>query len=238
MAVNQVVWPASHNAMSSSAYDFFGAEHTLTIPEQLNAGARFFMIDAYYGYNDDGLVRTNLAGGVDRKQLEAERGEDAVRELNRLGALTGAASTSKSKQDIYFCHNLCELGAVSADEVLGDVGDFLDQNLNDVVILDVEDYVRPRDFRNELRDAGLLDNVWRPKVPGEWPSLLDMVQPAKGQDQKHRRLIVMFEKHKSPYKWLLNTYKVSEETPFGFASPNKFNCAPNRGGTGKGFFIV
>jgi hypothetical protein len=63
--LNQVIWPASHNAMSSSAYNFLGAEHTITIPEQLNAGARFLMIDAYYGYDDDGLVRTNLAGGVD-----------------------------------------------------------------------------------------------------------------------------------------------------------------------------
>ena len=61
--LNQIVWPASHNAMSSSAYNFLGAEHTITIPEQLNAGARFLMIDAYYGYDDNGLVRTNLAGG-------------------------------------------------------------------------------------------------------------------------------------------------------------------------------
>ena len=65
--LNQVVWAGSHNAMSSSAYNFLGAEHTITIPEQLNAGARFLMLDAYYGYDDDGLVRTNLAGGVDRE---------------------------------------------------------------------------------------------------------------------------------------------------------------------------
>ena len=45
------------------AYDFLGAEHTITIPEQLNAGARFLMLDVYYGYDDDGIVRTNLAGG-------------------------------------------------------------------------------------------------------------------------------------------------------------------------------
>ena len=63
--LNQIVWPASHNAMSSAAYNFLGAEHTITIPEQLNAGARFFMLDAYYGYDDNGLVRTNLAGGVE-----------------------------------------------------------------------------------------------------------------------------------------------------------------------------
>ena len=73
-AVNQIVWPASHNAMASAAYDFLGAEHSITVPEQLNSGARFLMLDAYYGYDDDGLVRTNLAGGVEQ---EGARGNAA-----------------------------------------------------------------------------------------------------------------------------------------------------------------
>ena len=154
--IDQVVWPASHNAMSSSAYNFLGAEHTITIPEQLNAGARFLMLDAYYGYDDNGLVRTNLAGGVDRKQLEKERGKDAVRALDRLGALTGTADTSGKKQDVYFCHDFCELGAVKASDVLAGVKDFLDRNLTEVVVLDFEDYVQPKDLHQALDDAGLL----------------------------------------------------------------------------------
>ena len=136
--------------MSSSAYNFLGAEHTITIPEQLNAGARFLMLDAYYGYDDDGLVRTNLAGGVDREALEAERGDDAVHELDRLGALTGTADTSGQKQDMYFCHDFCELGAVPAEQIFGDIGDFLDRNLTDVVIIDLEDYVKPKDIKAAL----------------------------------------------------------------------------------------
>src|SRR5262249_56026276 len=47
--VDSVVWPSSHNAMSSSAYDFFGAEHTISVTEQLNAGSRFLIVDPYYG---------------------------------------------------------------------------------------------------------------------------------------------------------------------------------------------
>ncbi len=62
--------------MSSSAYNFFSAEHTITVGEQLNAGVRFLMLDVYYGYDDNGIVRTNLAGGVDR---------DAAREGAREG---------------------------------------------------------------------------------------------------------------------------------------------------------
>ena len=95
--IDQVVWPASHNAMSSSAYNFLGAEHTITIPEQLNAGARFLMLDAYYGYDDNGIVRTNLAGGVDRKKLEKERGPDAVRRAATGSARSPAPPTRRAR---------------------------------------------------------------------------------------------------------------------------------------------
>ena len=240
LAVNQMVWPASHNAMSSAAYDFYGAEHTLSVPEQLNGGARFLMLDAYYGYDDHGLVRTNLAGAGSRAAVAEEHGADALSELDRLGALTGTADTSGTKNDVYFCHDFCELGAVPASQVLGDIRAFLDRNLTDVVILDIEDYVKPKDFRKALADADLLDRVWIPDQQGEWPSLYDMVVPlANDADQNERRVIVMFEKQSQPkYPWLLNTYDVSEETPYNFPSAARFSCAPNRGKTGKSFFIV
>ena len=185
--LNQIVWPASHNAMSSAAYNFLGAEHTITIPEQLNAGARFFMLDAYYGYDDNGLVRTNLAGGVNREQLRKERGEEAVRELDRVGALTGVADTSGKKQDVYFCHDFCELGAVPASQIFRNIDDFLDRNLTDVVIIDVEDYVQPKDLKHALVESGLWHRVWRPspKQYG-WPSLYDMVVPTQGRTPRSR----------------------------------------------------
>jgi hypothetical protein len=238
--LNQVVWPGSHNSMSSAAYNFLGAEHTITIPEQLNAGARFFMIDAYYGYEDDGLVRTNLAGGANREQLRKERGDEAVRELDRLGALTGVADTSGEKQDLYFCHDFCELGAVPASEVFEDIDAFLARNLTDVVVIDVEDYVQPKDLKAALIDAGLFDRVWRPN-PRQlgWPSLREMVVP-RGEDatENPRRLIVMSEKHPGVYPWLLGAYDVSQESPFTFTTIPQFNCKPNRGGDDKSFFIV
>jgi hypothetical protein len=238
--LNQVVWPASHNAMSSAAYDFLGAEHTLTIPEQLDAGVRFLMIDAYYGYDDNGLVRTNLAGGVNREQLRQERGDAAVRELDRLGALTGVADTSGKKQDVYFCHDFCELGAISSKQVFNDVDAFLTRNLTDVVVLDVEDYVQPKDLKRALIEGGLWDRVWKPspKQIG-WPSLRQMVEPKqKGDDENPQRVIMMSEKHGGEAPWLLGAYDVSQESPFTYSSISQFNCNPNRGGTDKSFFIV
>ena len=39
--------------------------------------------------------------------------------------------------------------------MFAEIKDFLDRNLTDVVILDFEDYVKPKDMRR-ARDAGLL----------------------------------------------------------------------------------
>ena len=226
--------------MSSSAYNFLGAEHTITIPEQLNAGARFLMLDAYYGYDDNGIVRTNLAGGVDRKKLEQERGPDAVRSLDRVGALTGTADTSGKKQDVYFCHDLCELGAVRASDVFSGVKDFLDRNLTDVVILDMEDYVQPKDMKRALDDAGLGPRLLT-LTPGQLKTktLGDLVTPKhKNDTDQPRRLIVVSEKHGGVEKWLPKAYSLFQETPYTFTSPNEFNCKPNRGGTNKPLLLI
>ena len=37
---------------------------------------------------------------------------------------------------------------------------------------------------------------------------------------------------------MLDTYEISEETPFTFASAADFDCSPRRGGTGKSLLIV
>ena len=239
--LNQIVWPASHNAMASAAYDFLGAEQTETIPDQLNAGVRFLMIDAYYGYDDNGLVRTNLAGGANRAQLRAERGDAAVHELDRLGALTGVADTSGKKQDVYFCHDFCELGAIPSKQVFNDIDAFLSRNLTDVVVVDVEDYVQPKDLKRALIEGGLWDRVWTPspKQYG-WPTLDQMVTPTHADDTENpRRLIVTSEKHAGEASWLLGTYDIAQETPYAVpTSASKFNCNPQRGGTDKSFLIV
>ncbi len=238
--LNEIVWPASHNAMASAAYDFLGAEQTETIPEQLNAGTRFLMIDAYYGYDDKGLVRTNLAGGVNRDLLRSERGDAAVHELDRLGALTGVADTSGKKQDVYFCHDFCELGAIPSKQVFNDIDAYLSRNLTDVVVVDIEDYVKPKDLKRALIEGGLWDRVWRPS-PKQfgWPTLEQMVTPAHDDKENPRRLIVTSEKHAGEASWLIGTYEISGETTYDVpTSTSQYNCDPKRGGTDKSFLII
>ncbi|MGZ4688062.1 MAG: hypothetical protein ACXVJF_09365 [Acidimicrobiia bacterium] len=238
--MSQVVWPASHNAMSSSAYNFLGAEHTITIPEQLNAGARFLMLDVYYGYDDNGIVRTNLAGGVDRKQLERERGKEAVDALQRMGALTGTADTSGHKEELYLCHDLCELGAVKAVDVFHEIDQFLAHNLTELVVLDFEDYVQPKDLKAALVESGLWHRV-RTITPEETTTkaLGELVSPPRKRDNENpRRLITVSEKHGGVFRWLPSTYSLFEETPYTFSSVRDFSCAPNRGKTGKSMFLL
>src|SRR6478736_7800393 len=236
---DQIVWPASHNAMSSSAYNFLGAEHTITIPEQLIGGARFLMLDVYYGYDDNGLVRTNLAGGIDRKQLEKERGKAAVDSLQRIGALTGSADTSGHKQELYLCHDLCELGAVKAVDVFSEIDDYLDRNLTDFVVLDFEDYVQPKDLKAALQESGLYDRV-RTMTPTEIHAvpLGYLLTPKKGQRENPRRVLTVSEKHGDVYKWLPPTYSLFQETPYTFSKTSDFSCAPKRGKPGNPMFLI
>ncbi len=198
------------------------------------------MLDVYYGYDDNGLVRTNLAGGVDRATLEKERGKDAVRALDRMGALTGTADTSGEKQDLYFCHDFCELGAVPVADVFAEIKDFLDRNLTEVVILDFEDYVKPKDLRAALDDAGLGPRL--AKLDRDTPStttMLDLVKPKREKDdQKQRRLIPLSEKHGDANTWLDSTYDLYQETPFTFPEIKNFTCGPKRGTADNPLFLI
>lgn len=236
---DQIVWPAAHNAMSSSAYNFFSAEHTITVGDQLNAGARFLMLDVYYGYDDHGIVRTNLAGGVNRAQLEQDRGKEAVAALDRLGALTGTADTSGRKQDLYLCHDFCELGAVKAVDVFREIDRYLDRNLTDMVILDFEDYVKPEDLRNALQESGLWDRI-RTVTPSDLHTvpLGYLLAAPKGERQNPRRVVTVSEKHGGRYRWLPATYSLFQETPFTFAQIRDFSCARKRGGDGRPMFLI
>jgi hypothetical protein len=236
--INRILWAGSHNAMSSVAYNFFTAEHVASIPEQLNQGARALLIDAYNGYDAGGIVRTNFTGEINRQQIIDELGGDALRVLDRLGALTGATKTNPKGQDVYLCHLFCEVGAVKASEVFHQVDDYLDQHLTDVVILDVEDYVSPAQLEKSLKAGGLWDRLYHVDLSKPMPTLLDLVNPPEGQDQAQRRVIVTSENHANQAPWLLGSYQLMQETPYTFSGISAFNCRPGRGAPTNAFLLV
>ena len=236
--LNQIVWAGSHNAMSSAAYNFFTAEHIGSVTEQLNDGARALLIDAYNGYQDHGLVRTNFTGTVNRQQVIDELGGDALRQLDRVGALTGAADTSGKKKDVYLCHLYCEVGAVKATKVFSEVNAYLNTHLTDVVILDVEDYVTPQDLENALKQGHLWDRLYHLDLvqadadparsgqpaagpgPGAAPGHRHLGEPGRPGAVAHRQLQLM------------------QETPYTFDSTAQFNCNPNRGASTNPMLLV
>ena len=115
-----------------------------------------------------------------------------------LGALTGVADTSGKKQDVYFCHDFCELGAVPASQIFRDIDDFLDRNLTDVVIIDVEDYVQAEGPQAGAGRVGLVATACgdRARSSTGGRSLLRHGGPKNGSHTENpRRLIVMSEKH-------------------------------------------
>jgi hypothetical protein len=236
--LNQILWPGSHNAMSSAAYNFFTAEHIGSITEQLDDGASALLIDAYNGYQDHGLVRTNFTGKVDRQQVTDELGGDALRQLDRIGALTGAADTSGKKKDVYLCHLYCEVGAVKATKVFDEVNRYLNTHLTNVMILDVEDYVSPADLENALKQGHLWNRLYHLDLSKPMPTLLDLVNPPPGQDQEQRRVIVTSENQANKAPWLVGSYDWMQETPYTFDSTAQFNCNPNRGAATNPMLLV
>jgi hypothetical protein len=56
--------------------------------------------------------------------------------------------------------------------------------------------------------------------------------------EQEKRLVVMAEVGKGPGNWYHNLWDYAQETPYSFKSPESFNCEPNRGGTGKPFFLL
>ena len=236
--LNQILFAASHNAMSTVSDNFFTAEHVSNVYEQLNRGARALLIDAYTGYRDSGITRTVLTGPVDRQAVTDELGPDALRELDRLGALTGAAVTPGKKTDVYLCHLYCEVGSVKATKVFSQVNDFLDRNLTDVVVLDVEDYVSPAQLETALKAGGLWDRLYHLDLSKPMPTLFDLVNPPAGQDEQRRRVIVTSERHAGEAPWLIGSYELMQETPYTFNSVAEFNCQPNRGAATNPMLLV
>ena len=136
----------------------------ITIPEQLNGGTRFLMIDAYYGYDDNGLVRTNLAGGVEPRpaaqgarrrggaRARPARARSPASPTRRARSRTSTSATT-SASSARSRRSRCSTTSTTSSPATSPTS----------WSIDVEDYVQPKDLKRALIDAGL----WRPGVEAE-----------------------------------------------------------------------
>jgi hypothetical protein len=211
----EVAFAATHNSMSAADQPGWRfAQQEKGIPAQLEAGIRGLLIDMYYG------VPTSR--GIQNVP------PPKVREGSGPGPAAG--------RDVYLCHTLCGFGATRAVDALRGVRDFLANHLREVVLVSIEDHVRPRDVARVFEESGLAALVWRGRIgPDRLPTLREMIDSG-------RRVVVMAENSTGAVPWLRAQFDLVQETPYRFATPEELagpgSCRPNRGGLRNPLFLL
>jgi hypothetical protein len=233
--LDRVVFPATHNSMSSANAGFTDANQRMTIRQQLDAGIRAFLID-------DHSARPTTRTGIASTRLDAKTRASAIREIGvdgladaeRLIQATLAKPTGAYEP--FLCHIICELGATRMVDAMRGIRGWLDAHPEEVLILDIQDLIPVPVIEEVFRKAGLLDLVYR-SVPGEpLPTLGSMIR-------SNKRVLVMGETLGSPGSWYAPGYRtLMKETPYANATiaalRSPASCRPNRGRESNPLFLL
>jgi hypothetical protein len=244
-ALNEVAFPATHNAMSAAANPgWLFAQQDRAIPDQLADGIRGLLIDTHYGQKtESGEIKTDLSviGSAERDAYEAELGpqalDAALRTRDRI-----VNSPVTGDREIYLCHRFCELGAISLAGTLREIRDFVAAYPNEVLVIINEDYVSPEDFASAVDDSGLLDYVYKEPIGDTLPTLEEMIDSGG-------RVLMMAENDAGggSIPWYHPAYEaLTQETPYRFKKPAALidpaklpaSCEPNRGPAGAPLFLI
>jgi hypothetical protein len=239
--MDQVVLPATHNAMSVPLPGWYSAEQDRPIADQLADGVRGLLIDTHYADRlSDGKLRTYFGNPQELRRQAQQDGvspdavDAAIRIRERLGF------SGKGERGMYLCHTFCELGGTPLSSVLDDIHDFLVANPDDVLVIINQDYVTPEDFVAAVEKAGLGDLVYRGATDGRWPTLRQMID-------RNQRVVFLAENHAGAAPWYHLAYEgITEETPYTFSKVPQLtdpaevpaSCKPNRGPAGAPLFLV
>lgn len=215
-AVNEVVFATSHNSMSISEYGWLWSEHDGTLTQQLDDGVRALLIDSHYWD-----TAQKIADAF--SQLTPEMRAVAEQALEKVGR--------EDRPGTYLCHNACVLGASTLVQGLTEITDFLAANPREVIFIVIQDEISPADTEAAVKEAGLDKYLYTHKDGEAWPTLRQMIDA-------NTRLVVMAEKNGPPPDWYQNVWTNTMETPYTFINYDDFSCRPNRGDTGKPFFLM
>jgi len=217
--VNEIAYATTHNAMSITEYEWIWPSHDGSITNQLNAGVRGFLIDTHY-WDDAAWIEEQL-------QEMPPVVQGAVLEI--------LDQVELSKEDgSYLCHMMCGLGATYLDESLAEMRVFLDNHPEEVILIVFEDKITPADTDAAFSESGLDKLVYVHEDDQPWPTLRQLIED-------NRRVLVMAENEGPPPAYYLNAWDYTEETPYHFGSLAEIDdtsCKPNRGDTGKPFFLL
>ena len=134
--------------------------------------------------------------------------------------------------ETFLCHADCTWARRPLDAGLAELRVFLDTHPGEVLTIIFESYITPALTAAAFDRSGLtpyaLDHI--PGTP--WPTLREMVESG-------RRLVVLTDNRPSPAPdWLVYVWSVAWETHFTNLYRSDFTCAPNRGRTSNGLFIL
>ena len=190
--------------MSASDLRWLGANQDVPMPEQLAQGVRVLHIDTRYWETPD--VTAGFASSLPPDLADV--------------VLAAAAAANPVRPGVWLCHALCRLGATKLDIGLRQIADFMRNNPDEVVTLDIEDQVSAADTAAVFRRSPLFRYIYTRADPRQpWPTLGQMISSGK-------RLVVFAEKHGGTPDWYANLYRYAMETPYTFASPSQFSCRP------------
>jgi uncharacterized membrane protein HdeD (DUF308 family) len=239
--LDQVVLPATHNAMSVPLAGWFSSEQDTPIAEQLQDGIRGLLLDTHYADKLSATrFRTDFDSPADLREAIKQDGasDHAVQAALRLRDRLGFRG--EGTRGMYLCHTFCELGATPLEDVLDDLHTFLVTHPGEVVVMVNQDYVTPADFVTAVREADLEPLVFTPREGEPLPTLGEMVRSG-------RRLVLLAENHAGAAPWYQLAYRsLVEETPYTFPStadlttPSRLpaSCAPNRGPERAPLFLI
>lgn len=227
MRLDQVLLGGTHNSFSAAdSPDWYIANQRRTITRQLEDGIRLLLLDPHWGvsssrgvstdFESEGRNRNKVANALPPETLAA-----AERLVGRIGLGAGQEGLTS---DVWLCHTVCELGATRMSESLEDVGDFLDRNPGEVVVIFIEPYVNPADLEAVFVKAGLREQLAEldPDLP--MPTLGEMVAA-------DRRILVLTERDADPaYPWYHDGFELVQDTPLGAQSTAELSCDLFRGG--------
>jgi hypothetical protein len=118
--------------------------------------------------------------------------------------------------------------------------DFLRRHPGNVVLLDVEDYVAPKDFVTAMKRSGLARYAYRGKTGPQWPTLRTMIK-------RKQQVVVLDEHHSGGAPWVHLDYRgIVQETPYTWDQASQItdpanwpaSCVANRGGTIGSLFLM
>jgi hypothetical protein len=201
------------------------------------------LIDAHYGHpTASGRVKTDLSNiqGGERADYAKEIGDKALNAALRIRDRLVNSPTTGPRQ-VYLCHKFCELGSIPIDTAFKQYRDFLAANPDEVLVLVIEDAVKPEDIADAVKRTGLIDYVYKGSL-SPLPTLQEIIDSGG-------RAVMFAEKDAGhgKFPWYHEAYdKLVQETPYTFKKPSALtdpkqlaaSCEPNRGPDDAPLFLL